>query len=197
MKRILLACTLAALCLANALPACDVPVFRYALERWPAETYTIVASLPEQTGTAGDNGLKLLRNSSIFEGGNANYRLEEKYYPAEQAAGENAARLEVIYYSQSGLTSRIWQGPLSRQAVSRIVGSPLRSEIAEKLIGGATGVWLLLECGDRQRDDQAAELIGNCMREMENRLTLPEAVKTLPPPGAPELKVNFSLLLGN
>ncbi len=40
---------------ASTANACKVPVFRYALERWPADTYEIVALIDgEPTGDAAD-----------------------------------------------------------------------------------------------------------------------------------------------
>jgi hypothetical protein len=86
-----------------------------------------------------------------------------------------------------------WSGPLNLDSVDFLVASPVREEVARRLLAGQTAVWLLLECGDRAKDDQAA-------RRLEEELTrLPPSLK-LPPQDEPSavkgipLKIDFSVL---
>jgi hypothetical protein len=52
-----------------------------------------------------------------------------------------------------------WQASLSIEHVEQLIDSPLRQEIARRLLDGQSAVWVLLDSGDPQRDDAAWELL--------------------------------------
>jgi hypothetical protein len=183
--------------------ACNVPVFRFALERWRADAYRVTI-LVEGPLTAADQEVltqleeqqeKSLANVQIrvldvasLEGSEkellkaspeAKYPLLTMQYPA-------ALRIEVP----------LWSQPFTRATTTQLLDSPLRKELLNRLLDGETAVWLLLESGDRERDDAAATLLTEQLAKLSKELTLPE-LTDLPDDNLfakTPLKLSFSLM---
>lgn len=174
------------LCLA-ATPssACSVPVYRYALERWPSDFYRVVVfhkgpltksqkALVTDMGPDGISGEK-----------NANLRVQ-----TVDLAGKPDAEMLKIWKSQQSYKPQLpwmvvrypdiaryapaWSGPLSKSAVATLIDSPVRREIAKRILGGETAVWLLLESGDKKADDAAFAALQRELPLAEKSLKLPE-----------------------
>ena len=123
--------------------------------------------------------------------------LQPKLTPqALEVAAESSGlpHLVVYYPGYLGEKRIIWSGPLSANSVQGIVDSPARREIAGRILDGETAVWVLLESGDRVKDDAAESTIKETLAVMEKKLKLPEAVTGAAPQGAPDLRVDFSLV---
>jgi len=60
----------------------------------------------------------------------------------------------------------VWSGPLDEAAVA-LLDSPVRRELARRLISGDSIVWLILESGDRARDEQVSELVQRESKKLE------------------------------
>jgi hypothetical protein len=91
----------------------------------------------------------------------------------------------------------IWSGPLTKANVDAVIASPARREIARRILKGETAVWVLRECGDKAKDDAAAELIQKELARVQKDLKLPELTQDPDDKIAakgPPLKVAFSLL---
>ena len=58
--------------------ACSIPVFRYALERWPADAFRIEAALPGSLADAERAALGLLEDGAAGNGGSGNYTVERR-----------------------------------------------------------------------------------------------------------------------
>ncbi|MCD6287627.1 MAG: hypothetical protein J7M12_00790, partial [Candidatus Hydrogenedentes bacterium] len=95
--------------------------------------------------------------------------------------------------------SFVWAGPVNKAAVDMWLGSPMRADIASRLVKGDSAVWVLLESGDKAKDDAAAKLINEQLRVAEKELELPEQIDNSPyanwdSPAAQDLKIKFSLV---
>ena len=164
--------------------ACSVPVFRYALEEWNADPYVVEVvhrgPLHGEAVVARD----LLDSYARGEEVSANFVVsyvdaEKRSQGMESAhtqgltdAGE--ARMTVYLPVAIGRREPVWSGPLTREAVKKIVDSPLRREIARRLLRGDSIVWILLESGDEKTDVAAATLLEEQLKVLETTLKLPE-----------------------
>lgn len=181
--------------------ACNVPVFRYALERWEADPYEVLVfhrgplsaeqqALLEQLEQAGRDRLANLAVSRVD--------LNAEVPPPLRAvldAQDNPSFpwLVVRYPRQLRIETSVWTGPLNAEAVGALLDSPARQEIAQKLLGGDSVVWLLLECGDKKQDDEAGQFIEGESRKLQQTLKLPEPSPEDPPISAElPLKIAFS-----
>src|SRR5262249_48901282 len=87
---------------------------------------------------------------------------------------ENLPLLVVRYPAPSGIEANVGWGRLGAAAVQRRLGSPARREIVRRIVGGDSGVWILLECGNRAQDDAAEKLLRAELLRLQQTLKLPE-----------------------
>ncbi len=156
--------------------ACKVPVFRYALERWPADPYELVC-VPAQGGlsAAEEAALQALREAALDKDFPANIRVKV------DADGENnsaVARMELFYPSKMRgiLTKPIWSGDATLENAQQIVQSPVRKELVKRILTGESAIWLLVESGDVKKDDDAEKALIEYAQKATGKLKLPEGV---------------------
>jgi len=166
--------------------ACNVPVFRYALERWPADAYRVVVHRGAPASV--EPLLKAMEKS----GANVESRAVDLADPLDASAEaiwktQNNPPLPwmvVFYPAQSMGTERIaWAGALTSENIGVLTNSPSRKTIAQRLMRGDSAVWMLLESGDKVQDDRVAAMLDETSRKMEKDLALPQ-------PDANDPKIN-------
>lgn len=124
--------------------ACSVPVFRYALEHWAADPYRV--TLP--------HGVKLEGNLKVTVGA--------------------AQRIELRQPLMMRNDEVIWSADYSEANARLLVDSPARQQIAERLANGESAVWVLLECGDKTKDDTAAKFLDERLEYLSSVMELPK-----------------------
>ncbi len=196
-----LAALLTAAAWPTLVPACNVPVFRYALERWEADAYQIVVFHRGPLTGPQQALLETLEQPARQRTANlvvTRVDLGRELSPPMRLlwnAQQNASPpwLVVKYPKQTGIEPFAWAGPLDPGVIASLIESPARKDIAQKLLRGDAIVWLLLESGDRRRDDEVAQPLESELRNLEQSLVLPELTPLDPPtnPNLP-LKISFS-----
>ncbi len=184
-----------------AAPACNVPVFRYALERWEADSYQIVVFLEGPLTAPQQALLKKLEKGVTDPAANLTLTTVDLTREAPRplralwSAQKNPAAPWMVlrYPKQTRIERAAWTGPLSAEVVESLVESPARRQIAQRLLSGDAVVWLLLESGDKQRDEAVTQLVQAELRKLETSLVLPERSPADPAinPDLP-LKIAFS-----
>ncbi len=161
--------------------ACNVPVFRYALERWQADVFEIAV------GYKGEETVQLLNelneNAQGDEGG-YNYRVNLYDLSDEEAitrSGFTGEQLQmetpfvVIRYPRERMIKEpLATGPLNREFIQQVLHSPLRQQVAERLIDGQTAVWVFLESGDSEQDQKVFETLKTEVEQLHEALRLPD-----------------------
>src|SRR5436189_5912356 len=176
-------------------PTCNIPVFRYALERWQAAPYDVVVFHRGPLAEEGKAALNALRQAG------ANVDVDRvdlaEPVPAKRKALLERAKLEApcIAAVFPGTDIVAWSGPLTTEAARGLTDSPARREIAKRLLGGDSAVWLLLDSGDAAADDAAAKTLQTELPRLEQSLKLPPHAADDPPllSEAP-VRVAFSVL---
>lgn len=163
--------------------ACSVPVFRYALEKWPPDTYQATVfhrgALSEaQQSLATDltrDGLagRLHVNVSLQTVDLAQIPEPEMLELWQQAGTETLPWLVVRYPKAARLPDKVVSGPLTEATLKQAFDSPARKEITRRLGRGESAVWVLLEIGDPQRDNEAAQLAETRLAYLATVLKLP------------------------
>ena len=167
--------------------ACNVPVFRYALERWNSDPYRVVlfhrgaltAAERETLAPLYDQQDKSLANLTFRAVDVSKWSDDSDEHKADREllaaqADSSLPRLILQYPEPLRNGAVVWAGPLEREAVAGLTQSPLRSELVRRLADGQTAVWLLLECGEKEKDDAAAALIQAELTKLSAELKLPE-----------------------
>ncbi|MCA9139994.1 MAG: hypothetical protein KDB00_24645 [Planctomycetales bacterium] len=166
--------------------ACQVPVFRYALERWPADRYELVVLHDGPISEADAKTVDRLRDADHQSPAAANYSVkvmskdnikDELLKSAWDRHGKAGAPVIVSLYpptAQEVPDRLIKSQPLDSVSVDVIVDSPIRAEIARRLVAGESAVWIFVPCGDPKQDKVALETLTRVVDENEKTLELPE-----------------------
>ncbi len=183
--------------------ACNVPVFRYALERWHPDPYRVTVF---QRGPLSEETRKLLQPFESSTNAPFNTALRAIDLDAVDSDADRALLatqpslpelgILVQYPKSLRMEQPIWAGALNDESLAQLATSPLRAELIRRLADGQTAVWLMLECGHAEQDDAMAAMLTDELQKLAQELKLPELTS------APEdnllssapLKISFSLL---
>jgi hypothetical protein len=204
--------------------ACNIPVFRYALENWQPDTYHIlvVGSRPFRDDER--SLVERIQQAALDPKKPANLQvisIETPRMPigqrlAEELRGPGVSpaalqQLEALLTAQpldppqlfaicpQAIDKVAWQASLTPESVDQLVDSPLRQEIARRLLAGQSAVWVLVECGEPAQDQAAWEQLQSYVVESLPAIELPDRTliqtdESFRPDVAIELKVEFSAL---
>ncbi len=171
------------LCVTGPLYACSVPVFRYALERWPVDAYRLVvfhdgdlseAQQELQNRLGGYSEIGYGRPPLVMEWADVTDTIPEHLAEIRHEVRDTPVPLMVLLPpAMGGEDVVLWTAPLSTASVEQLVGSPVREDLTKRLIDGETAVWLLLQSGDQAKDDAVAAALEEGLRAMESSLKLP------------------------
>jgi hypothetical protein len=168
--------------LSSQAQACDVPVFRYALERWPADQYRAIAIETSPFTRAETKKLARLRKSIQSLG--LNLRLQvmspKAFSKSEYALSHpepiRANTLMLFYPKSSRLSHPVWQGDISSKAVDQLSDCDMRRKLTNTILAGSSAVFLLLESGDAGKDGAARLLLQTTLDALAGQITLPSTV---------------------
>jgi len=163
---------------ANSGRACTVPVFRYALEQWAPDCYQIVVyydgALSEDDRATID-WLKARISDDKFPANLKVRIVDVSAAPAEAAPPPAKLPAIVVCYPMKGKNAPVvWSGPLNDNTARILVASPARRKVAERILGGDSAVWVLVESGDREKDDAAAAALQTQLEKLEKSLQAPQ-----------------------
>jgi len=163
--------------------SCSVPVYRYALERWPADPYRVVIFHREPLATEQKQLAEQLGPYGLAGKKHANLTvrtvdLDKQPAPEMQRLWQSQKNATlpwmVVRYPATANYAPAWSGKLTKQAVETLIDSPARREIAQRILAGQTAVWILLESGDKKKDEAAYQRLKKRLAVEENTLKLPE-----------------------
>ena len=143
--------------------ACSVPVFRYALEHWAADAYQIEIAHHGQLSAADQALVTKLTQSKVSN-------IAVKHIDSTDAT----PRIIVKHPAVFGQPREVWSAPLNAASVEAVLDSPVRQEIATKLGDGESAVWVLLESGDKAKDDAVAQLLDRESTRLAETMELPK-----------------------
>ncbi len=190
--------------------ACNVPVFRYALERWPADPYRVVVFLDGEPDNAAREAIEILESSAGDRPGGANQIVTtvdisgglpvqwQKLY--ESMEYKQAPVLAVQFPHLYGLDFAVWSSGLSAENARLVLDSPARKTVADRLLDGESAVFLMIDSGNKAKDDKTAAFIEKHITALETELVLPteiegnEAAMPVDVSNGPEVRIDFSLL---
>ncbi|MHC4356083.1 MAG: hypothetical protein ACYS0H_25555 [Planctomycetota bacterium] len=145
--------------------ACSTPVFRYALERWPADFYDGVlvhkGEIPEDhpAGKLFEDEAAEFLNLRLSRLDLDSAAEEDVKKLLGEKVPENLPALVLWYPWQKGRAAPFWSGEFTPATVAVLIQSPKRKEVARRLSDGQAGVWVFVESGDKAKDKAALELL--------------------------------------
>ncbi|MFI5379141.1 MAG: hypothetical protein ACHRHE_07590 [Tepidisphaerales bacterium] len=182
--------------------ACDVPVFRFALERWRPGMYRVLVYHHGTLSADQQTLCKSLEALSVDHEGLGNFSVERVVLDGKpdpdalaifKAQPQPALPWMVVCYPDNDPSIPCaWAGPLTAANIGLVADSPVRKAVAQRLIGGDSAVWILLASDDAALDDAAAKTLQTELKRLESEIKLPED-----PAARPEdkpLKLAFSVV---
>jgi hypothetical protein len=192
-----------------ALLACSVPVFRYALERWPADTYQyvvfhegplspadkhLIAPL-DQIDTTGHSRPPLQGHTV-----DVTQDIPDALVPLwDQHKNSPLPTLLLLPPVPDPNIEALWEAPLTQTSVQTLMDSPVRREIVQRLTDGQTAVWLLVLSQDQDQNARVEADLQQLLDTMTRELKLPHELDeedTLydTPMSDVDLKIEFSMV---
>ncbi len=187
--------------------ACNVPVFRYALDHWHADQYRAVIVHHGPLSNAAQEAVDQL-NASI-ESKLCNLAIHSIDTSAELSESDqnyidtskldlaaSGPQLLVHYPSALQIKPPVMTSGLDGSSISRLLDSPVRRELLQRLAQGQSAVWLLVKGGHESQDKAAQQIIEKELRLLQATLELPKLTDAPEDAvvGGPPLRVEFSLL---
>ncbi len=178
--------------------ACQVPVFRYALERWTSDKYEVVIihdgpltpEIQSQLDQFQTPERRRLANYEVHVADISKLR-DERLLELWRERSVSDRPLMVVLYPRTAMEvpDRLLQAtPLSEPVLEALASSPTRQEIARRLSAGDSAVWIFVPSGDSDKDTPALKMLNEQIAINQDRLTLPTAE---------ELEIDPQVLAGN
>lgn len=167
--------------LGSALLACSVPVFRYALEHWPADPFQLTlfhrgplseqeqALLDKAEEKTGSQPNILIRRVDLDD--NPSTELQRLF---DQQPDAKTPLVVARFPSSSGIRDPFVTFPFTADTLAAALDSPARRTLAERLAEGESAVWLFLESGDSATDDATESLLQQRLDYLSSVMTLPQ-----------------------
>lgn len=205
MKSTLVFLAFAGISLASA-SACTKPVFRYALERWPAAPYQLTVLHEGKLDDDLDGRVKNLCPEDVF---NFNFRhYDVKGELPEGPVRENweknpdPRRLPLGLLRMPEGDQVIWEGkldPAGAGKLKELLFCPATVKVIGAICQGDTAVWMLVPGPDEKENQKMRKLLKKSLAAMEEELKLPHELDPLDSaydddlaPGIP-MKLKFSI----
>jgi len=183
--------------------ACSTPVYRYAIERWYPDVYRLEVTHTGPMTPSQQAAVEWLKEHSVEGEALANVYVkvidptkvveasEDK--PTGTADGKDSVPSETRKEAETAVVPlppskpgiavyfpdifpgniKVWEGEFTKKAIAVVLDSPSRHEIAKKLIDGTAAVWVLLESGDKVKDDAAEEIVRTRLTKLQEELEMP------------------------
>ena len=148
--------------LLQGMDACTVPVFRYALDHWFPDAFTLEVS--PATANA-EHVAHFARNLGSASGLN----VEVSRLPDDTLGAARLMRPPM----GSNPPTVLWSGALDAQALETLTDSPQRQELAKRLLAGDSSVFVLVESADKHANAEALGVLEKRIRYLEQVIRLP------------------------
>jgi hypothetical protein len=159
---------------------CNVPVFRYALERWTADPYRLMVFHRGQIKTEQNKILKDLEQVSFQ--GDSTLNLIIQFTDLNNTSQNPLTDLDdnltypvmmLFYPEQTGISYPLWLGELNKSNIDLLKESPTRREIANQLLAGETAVFLFLESGKSELDQKYYQILKQELTTLSAQIRIP------------------------
>ena len=163
--------------------ACQVPVFRYALERWVSDAYQVSVLHEGPMSEESQAALQQLQDAAVDDGLNVQLvsvndlasMTEDESWLIDR--GEMALpQIQVRFPLGAKVAKLLWRAPLTTGEVVKVLDSVVRERVRSHIVAGASAVWVLVETGDEAQDAAALAVLTDHLSVLQSELALPEGV---------------------
>ena len=168
--------------------ACNIPVFRYALERWRPDTCELIVLHEKELSSEHDKFVNELESATVENDGLANAQVirtkidalsGDGYKSLLKDLGDEAIKFPYMIVRTKmgrGQTINHWHGSLDDAKTANLLQSPVRKELNQRLLRGDSIVWLLLRSKNKQKNSATQEMLKKTCEALQKKVTLPEGI---------------------
>ena len=173
----------------GSLYACNIPVFRYALERWAPDRIEVIIFHTEPLSTADQQSVNAISQQTSVKDGPANAAVREYLIGTNRdedledlwkrvSTAKDVETPYVVVRSKASKGARVnsWRGPLRKFASSQTLTSPVRQQISRELLGGTSVVWLVLRSEDEKKTDNVVRQLNADLKALARTIELPDGI---------------------
>ncbi|MDG1895422.1 MAG: hypothetical protein P8J37_10970 [Fuerstiella sp.] len=174
--------------LSAAANACNVPVFRYALERWAADPCEVVVFHDGKWTQTQQAFVQQLQTAAVGNSRSANIEVLQQNI-ADDMDRDMASLWEeqgrrsdvplphiVVRSSVAGRTMNHWRGSINDTMQAGLLSSPARHELSQRLLTGHSAVWLVLNSNDEDRNQSVVRLLNEQLKQLGQEIPMPEGI---------------------
>jgi len=194
--------------------ACMIPVFRYALENWPASPYEMAVLYRGELSSHQKEALASLHPAGVYSLAVATYNVDEalpegavkEHWEGGSLAQSLPYGLLLLPTEMRASQSLLWQGALDDKGIARLkrlIYSPLMRQICRALATGDSAVWVMLRGKDGEANGRVRTLLGDTLTEVQEEMKLPheldpsDTTYTRPPAPGVRYQFRFSVVEGD
>lgn len=169
--------------------ACNVPVFRYALERWRPDLCQVIVFHEENLSAFDELQIRWVEEETTAKGGYANAEIISSKVGSETDRGRkelwetlsrqpNISMPYVVMRTSLGTGELVthWSGPLQEVSKAHLFDSPVRRELSRRLLAGDSVVWLMLKSDDASKNKATRDLLSTELERLGKTLKLPDGI---------------------
>ncbi len=164
---------------------CNVPVFKYAFDRWETDNYRLLVLHNKPLSEEEKGLITLIGKKYQGEDGNGFLNLEaetidmngeipERYRKVIDTQKPETFPSMILCYPETywGLFP-VWKGDFTKKNIELIADSPVRQEIAKRLRSNQSVVWVFLESGNKDLDEEKKALLEKELNKNAAEIELP------------------------
>ena len=165
--------------------ACQVPVFRYALERWQSDQFRLQLITQGAPPADLEKNLLDLQTELTSPNSSLNLTLEvldlNKLKPNQQLAVVGLEKIQsyptfLLHPPESWNNPSPFVFPGDQSTLQSILDSPLRHRIKNNLLQGESIVWVLIEGSDQAANEAIHQLLQQSLKRAQEEIELPDGV---------------------
>ena len=165
--------------------ACQVPVFRYALERWQSDQFRLQLITQGAPPADLEKNLLDLQTELTSPSSSLNLTLEvldlNKLKPNQQLAVVGLEKIQsyptfLLHPPESWNNPSPFVFPGDQSTLQSILDSPLRHRIKNNLLQGESIVWVLIEGSDQAANEAIHQLLQQSLKRAQEEIELPDGV---------------------
>ncbi len=167
---------------AASVQACQVPVFRYALERWESANYRLIVMHRTPLPRSIQQELLTLQRKLSSQSDSANLSLEVidvgKINPSAQKAlpGIQSMRSDPWFVLLNPDKQVVYSAPFVQGGTGTVINSPTRKRATELIVSGASVVWVFIPNNDKQASEQVHETLKKALKKAKETIHIPSGI---------------------
>jgi hypothetical protein len=175
--------------------ACNIPVFRYALERWRPDASEVVVfyqheltdqqesilskalpTSPEVKRSAENGPTGELAKVVRVDVGELTEPYRSLWLQVSQGAPKELPYVVVRAKAVRSQTINVWHGTLQSVPDWDVFQSPARTELANRLLAGHSVVWLVVSSNEESRNQQVRQMLEGQLADLAKKIPLPDGI---------------------